>query len=389
LEAFAMQGALLQSLVGRCAVAIVLLLVPDKSSLLAQRFDAAHSPVKPGIDSPAEATPGKDIEEALWWLPEDTMSLVVARGDPELRILAIDLERDRQAANDMTFSGVAVYSLLGPILNGALRYGDYELEERIAKRFFGPEKIRAVLAAGRYTAPKRNGNLDSYVVVLLTKGESPLLVKELRQATHETHEVADSRVLELSEEGSEGRVYIAAARDDVVFLTVTLDRMRLLLSRMGHKAERRALPKELPEWRYVDTKSPFWALRHYDPEVVSHDRTSMPGLDANGKGLAVFYTEAPSRSVVLRYVSSSPDADVRFKRMLARWLLYYPYGSKQTMPFERKDAAMIEHRFLIRRADDKVEPTSTDVVRIDSFITWYMLPLTGVSNHPRVMGDKD
>jgi hypothetical protein len=53
-----------------------------------------------------------------------------------------------------------------------------------------------------------------------------------------------------------------------------------LLGRRGARAGARAFPSELPEWAWVDTRAPFWALRHYQRDT--NDDPTSPFAKARG-----------------------------------------------------------------------------------------------------------
>jgi hypothetical protein len=112
--------------------------------------------------------------------------------------------------------------------------------------------------------------------------------------------------------------YVTIPRPDV--LVVATDRAYLgeLLRRRGARAEPRAFASELPEWEWVDTGAPFWALRHYrrtaDTSAAPLDPRSA-GLDATAAGVAA-YAKPDGRTIVTHYLSRAANADEIVRRLL-------------------------------------------------------------------------
>jgi hypothetical protein len=88
-----------------------------------------------------------------------------------------------------------------------------------------------------------------------------------------------------------------------------------VLNRMGRRANTRALPEELPEWKQVDTSAQFWAVRHYDKDGAKTDPTSpLSGLelaannpDKQAIGLALSY-RTQADELTIKYLSANPAA---------------------------------------------------------------------------------
>jgi hypothetical protein len=82
-----------------------------------------------------------------------------------------------------------------------------------------------------------------------------------------------------------------------------------VLDRMPqHGLSQVALPRTLPEWKYVDESAPFWALRHYQrrPEDSGRFKDYTLPDDPDATGLAVNYH--PSNGLELAYLSTEEKA---------------------------------------------------------------------------------
>jgi hypothetical protein len=101
------------------------------------------------------------------------------------------------------------------------------------------------------------------------------------------------------------------------------------LKRMNGKAERRAIPAHLPEWKHVDVKAKVWGIRHYRKEFAKSDPTS-PLLkeDANvsdpaATGFVFWYNPGADNRIRARYLPEVKDAA---KLMTKGW--NHPSGNR-------------------------------------------------------------
>ena len=77
----------------------------------------------------------------------------------------------------------------------------------------------------------------------------------------------------------------------------------------SNKGER-ALPGNLPEWKYIDTKSRFWGLRHFDRSQAKTDPSSPFGgrksanfPDEHAIGVTFVFDPGRGRSATITYLS--------------------------------------------------------------------------------------
>ena len=70
------------------------------------------------------------------------------------------------------------------------------------------------------------------------------------------------------------------------------------------------MPGDLPEWKYVDTESRFWGLRHFDRKQAKTDpsspfggRKSANDPDEHAVGLTFVFDPSRGRSATITYLS--------------------------------------------------------------------------------------
>jgi hypothetical protein len=85
---------------------------------------------------------------------------------------------------------------------------------------------------------------------------------------------------------------------------------------MHQRGQTRALPDSLPEWKHVDTRARFWAVRHYDRGDAQNDPSSpLSGeqLEANwpdteAVGIVFNWDPGQSKFATIKYLSGNKDA---------------------------------------------------------------------------------
>jgi hypothetical protein len=88
--------------------------------------------------------------------------------------------------------------------------------------------------------------------------------------------------------------------------------LKEVLSRLQGKKGDRALPNDLPEWKFVNTELPFWGLRHFDKGQASMDPTSPFGAhmfaeipDQQAIGLTFAFDQSKGRVATITYLSEN------------------------------------------------------------------------------------
>lgn len=107
-----------------------------------------------------------------------------------------------------------------------------------------------------------------------------LILRRLAKRAKQS-DVAGTRVLLLhfKSDQAEWNYLVAIPRPNVLLVANSLPYLQEVLERMRERKEPRALPDELPEWRFLDPAVQLWGLRHYDRTQANYDPTSPFGED--------------------------------------------------------------------------------------------------------------
>jgi hypothetical protein len=273
----------------RLLLTILLIVVTDARNLCAQ----------------AQSLPAKlsaDVEDLLWWLPPDTETLQVTRRPPKPQ---------------------------GP-LSGALAqtFGDIGTGAAYAARLTQDlgARIKLRVNGSRHFLPPSGLGDTRYEGAQIFVFDKPLGASMSRWLTGletsavSVEQIEGLKVVEFHDEmeNDTWTSYVTIPRPDVLVVATNRVYLGELLRRRGVRAEPRAFASELPEWEWVDTSAPFWALRHYrrttDTSATPLDPRSA-GLDAAAIGVAA-YAKPDGRTIVTHYLSRAANADEIVRRLL-------------------------------------------------------------------------
>jgi hypothetical protein len=252
--------------------------------------------------------PSTAIEEMLWWLPADTETLIVQQASaPPMR----GLVHDALLSEKIDVGDSALMASAKPHLQGAR----LKLTIEGSRRFTEPPGL------GEF--PHEGVTICAFMKPLGAGGKT--LMSDLAKTGMRTRQVHGFDVVAFSEkvEDTTWTHYIAVPRLDVLLDATNLDYLTEVLARIAKRAETRAFPYDQAEWRWVDARSSFWALRHYRREHVQEDSTSPFRKDDAGESLdpdAVGMTAHASpdgRTIVTHYLSKSVTADRVATRMFS------------------------------------------------------------------------
>lgn len=149
------------------------------------------------------------------------------------------------------------------------------------------------------------------------------VMSELKKTAERVISVEGLEVAQMREklENDIWTLYITIAQPDILIAATDRDYLAEVLRRRVKKEGSRALPDTLPEWRWVNTDAPYWALRHYSRDHPEEDPSSpfVRGggagvFDAGAIGLAA-YAAADGRTVVAHYLSRSDNAEAVAQEM--------------------------------------------------------------------------
>ncbi len=301
--------------------------------------DAVADPLSPVADSNTRKGadfPDVDVLQIRKWLPDDTESVLVSSASLRRNIPAVtrvtpdgkggtfSLVDGSYLADDFA-EAVADISVSALFSEGFMAE---ELSKRIEEKYFTPASVRSYTMAARNRNVSRVPKCDQLTIVRFRHQLAKKLVAEIEPLATAVSTIRGHRVLEVNIKRRVPQfapekpalwtpvfAYITAPDETVLVISSGLDFLNALLWRMGENPQTPALSLDLPEWRYIDRSARAWGIRHYRQESAASDATSMLKWDKGAIGLVVFCEGNPSRSVTMRYISNSVDADKHFSTM--------------------------------------------------------------------------
>ncbi len=225
----------------------------------------------PTQDSKATPVAGK-IGEVLSWLPADTETLTVARGPFAMpRLTEEQQTKDRELTRaelteDLQSLPLALFGFNHDIL---------------AKRLLDRQVTVAIEGARHFRSPAALGEMpfEGCVIAIFAddvSGISASFIKESAKLSvrEETIEGKNVTVFQEKLETDVWTTYVAFPSKNMVLAASNRDYIQEILARMQGKSGKRALPDNLPEWKYVDLSAPIWAIRHFDQSQQDVDPSS-------------------------------------------------------------------------------------------------------------------
>ncbi|HLF84541.1 MAG TPA: hypothetical protein VI837_10235 [Blastocatellia bacterium] len=252
------------------------------------------------------------ITEVLWWLPEDTETVSVARGPfkaPQISEPSANISPSEYVEYALTASSL---SLIHLIWDGSLY-----------KSIVGSTVKFCVEGSRRFREPKSLGSMlyEGCSITVLESGMIPsrsALVNQMTQGANQVQTIAGQRVMmfEKKLEDDLWKIYVAVPESNILLCATNQDFLIQVLNRMQHRADKRALQEDLPEWKQVNTGARFWAVRHYDRTAASRDPSSpVSGKqraanwpDTEAVGIVLDFDPDRSKVVTVRYLSGNKDA---------------------------------------------------------------------------------
>jgi hypothetical protein len=161
-------------------------------------------------------------------------------------------------------------SVLPRLLEGLTYHPWGVRKELLIKKLAGQDVALAVEGARRFRLPSGLGTAryeGGHVLVfrrdLGAAGDA--VKKALADAAAKAQRIAGREVFALEEkfENDVWKFYFAQPKPNVLVCATDPSYLTEMFRRMDRPEEQRALPKDLPEWKYVDTTARFWAVRHY------------------------------------------------------------------------------------------------------------------------------
>lgn len=274
-----------------------------------------------GSEPPGHSAEGAarifDQEELLRWLPADSESLVVARGPFPVRPHSND-EKD----DDHWFTKKATPSEI------RLEFEQLPLELFIGLDldtvFRGYTVALAMQGSRHFRDPLPGLEVMDFEGCSIVIFENDLgerghrLMRKLAGRATRKETVAETTVLVFHDklEQAERDLFLALPRPNVLLVANNLVYLREVLERMAQRRIDRALPSDLPEWRFLDPAVRYWGLRHYDRTQAEQDATSPFSKErtfgpGDQKAIGILFTLDPGQKEAVMTYFSGDEGKVR------------------------------------------------------------------------------
>jgi hypothetical protein len=229
------------------------------------------------VAATAEPAPGRRdlpavVEEALWWLPADTETVMVARGPFQVA----DLDPRGPGALDPR-NVLRLWAVMG-----------FPLEFQQKRDAIGAREVSIAIAGSlRFRIGDAGTGMmipyDGAEIIAFKDDLGPLgdeVIRTTRRPRSRIEMIGGHqvRVEETSHPDPDIKRpelhYFARPRPNILIHATDREYLANVFERMAVRPLTRALPANLPEWARLDPSAPFWCIRHYDRKQGAEDPTS-------------------------------------------------------------------------------------------------------------------
>ncbi len=270
-------------------------------------------------EKPTEAE--QRVKQCLEWLPPDTETIIAAQG-PFL-IPAKDPNPEKP-----TLTELGEFWAFEPLR--AVRKG------KVLKALEGQTLLLSLEGARHFRSPRGLGlcPYDGCQILIFDDKFSDVgnkLMISLRADVDRTHEHGQQDLLAFDETREKDRwtIFIARPRPNVLLCGTDRQFVTTVMNLMESPKRRPDAPKftNLPEWRHVDTKARFWAIRHFDPGNASNDPTtplttqSRAANNPDPQAIGLTYSFDPTKepqTAIVKYLTTNPDRERMLKSVWYR-----------------------------------------------------------------------
>lgn len=252
------------------------------------------------------------FSKAISWLPADTETLIVANGPFSIP----PPESETDEARNRPLSKDEINEMFE-----ALPVGLVGLPEGLIEKLNGRKAAFAMEGSRHFRSPSGLGEMpyEGCDIVVFTGDVASLgdaFMNDSKNFATKFEEIEGQRVAEFRAKLEEDvwTTLVAFPRPNVLIVATSRDYLRDVLARIGGATGPRALPDDLPEWKYINIHDHCWGLRHYDKSQANLDPSSPIGgeesanfPDEKAIGL-VFNTDAtPGRGTTITYLSGAKN----------------------------------------------------------------------------------
>lgn len=266
-----------------------------------------------GAQLPRNRAQPVNSQELMSWLPADTESVVAARGP-----FLTPTESNEPSDNPAWFTKKTTPAEIRAAFEELPLEVFYDLD--LTKSLKGATVAYAIQGSRHFREPENGSEVMSFegCSILVFEHDLGPLIDVIQQlvakggARSET--IGGIRVLidEKDSEGDDETRLLAFPRPNVLLVANNRQYLLEVLARMAQRKPPRALPEQLPEWRFLAANARFWGLRHYDPTQAKLDPSSPLGGDSSfnegdPKAIGVLFELDPKNEQSLVITSLTGD----------------------------------------------------------------------------------
>lgn len=268
---------------------------------------ALTSPLRSGVHEKPSSSPDV-LKDVLWWFPEDTETLMIARGP----FKAEALEQDAPPKDLAQFFRRISFGPLMVMQDG-----------KFYEQIQGQTILLAVEGSRRFRSPAALGVMlyEGCTAIYFESSFASIkesFVKSLRANSQTVQDINGYQVIGFEErwESNLWKLYVTFPEENLLLCATDEGYLKETLSRMNHRSTKRGIPQDLPEWEYVDTQAQFWGIRHYSQKGFTRDPSSpLSGVkraynipDKEATGLAYSFDPGSRKELRIKYLSTNKDA---------------------------------------------------------------------------------
>jgi len=221
-------------------------------------------------------------KDMMWWFPADTESIVAAPGP---FLIPIEANAPSEKNEQEWFTKRASESEIRTVFEELSIELLFDLD--LGKALRGKTVTYAMQGTRHFREPTHGGEVMEYEgcsVVVFERdlgGLESIIARTPDMKSASRKVIAGTRVLIVNQNSQdrEDADFVALPRPNVLLVANNRQYLQEVLERISQRKASRALPDQLPEWRYLEAHARFWGLRHYDLAQAKTDPTSPLGGD--------------------------------------------------------------------------------------------------------------
>jgi len=245
-----------------------------------------------------------NINSVLCWLSADTQSLLVTNGPFKLPNAA-DIT-DEQMPHRKAAESIPLLAVLPAAEMSSQKFYPTIAGRRIhlaveALGQYPQGRDPNILSRGLFIVCfEKDEDWDKVVIALSKRASSTSLYQRL-----EVFAFSEPSDFSRPDRSERINMYVCSPKPELLMISASLSELHNALDRMReHATTQIALPKTLPEWKYVDETAQFWAIRHCEKQ--SDDPTLLP---PDAIGIGVVYRRSDD-IVEITYLSTDDRFDM-------------------------------------------------------------------------------